>query len=490
MKKSLYFFLAFILTTHLSYSQQFAISLDGKKGSLESTFSSHTRDVLLVSDNEEVNILFIKVNDGTNDNSKFYEIENEGSLLEGAQKIKNDGNFHKVTFPEKVFDVAFKIFQVSAASVKTGNGIEFSPIFKPAANSSSNGNPSSRTTGKVVDEIPTGGLKSIWSTVNSIIINERYELTKFGYEEKSKGIVHIFLNQFGGSIGSAMPQGSSTKKYMVHIIYLDDKNNPTNIYSIEQTSGGFYGGIIFENDEFQQESATLPKWYESRIALTSSNSDDISFTVSRSDIGSGVTEVVASHTIKIAKSYNVTINAGFIESWVTLPSYDMYYNPSNDVNTVIESTSKQGLMTTVSATLYASIPYIITNLLNKNSSDSENDVKMVGRNFFDDHKIYERIYPTVGIKLGENGVNNFLGGLSWEFARGASLFGGVHVTSIDKFKTAPLYSSGEEFIFGETEISQEDFDIRFKEDGKTAVDFAVGLNLDLRLLLSLRNTEF
>src|ERR1051326_7189074 len=96
--------------------------------------------------------------------------------------------------------------------------------------------------------------------------------------------------------------------------------------------------------------------------------------------------------------------------------------------------------------------------------------KVEGRSFVDDHKIYERIYPTAGIRLNDRLLEDvFLGG-KWEFIRGGSLFIGYHSGRIN------VLNVDKSFEFEKTYITQSSFDL--KTNTKRKGDFCIGLNLD------------
>jgi len=105
------------------------------------------------------------------------------------------------------------------------------------------------------------------------------------------------------------------------------------------------------------------------------------------------------------------------------------------------------------------------------------DYKLEGRNFVDDHKIYERIYPTAGISLNERLLDDvFLGG-KWEFIRGGSIFVGYHWGKVN------VLNVEDDFEFEKTPMSQASFNL--KTNTKRRGDVCFGFNLDVRIVTNL-----
>lgn len=92
-------------------------------------------------------------------------------------------------------------------------------------------------------------------------------------------------------------------------------------------------------------------------------------------------------------------------------------------------------------------------------------------------EIYERIYPTVGIGLNEDFLDNIFVGGKWEFIRGGSLFVGYHWGKVN------VLNVDESFEFEKTYITKASFDL--KTDTKFKGDLSIGLNLDIRIITNL-----
>lgn len=102
--------------------------------------------------------------------------------------------------------------------------------------------------------------------------------------------------------------------------------------------------------------------------------------------------------------------------------------------------------------------------------------RLTGRNFLDDHKIYERFYPTVGVGVSNRILENFFYGINWEIARGLSLFGGWHYGKVRTFEK-PGY------IPGQTPVTPDEFEFYQKNKWKT--ETVVGAKLDILIIRNL-----
>ncbi len=106
--------------------------------------------------------------------------------------------------------------------------------------------------------------------------------------------------------------------------------------------------------------------------------------------------------------------------------------------------------------------------------------KLTGRNFLDDHKIWERIFPAIGVAISDKAFKNLFFGANWELARGASVFAGVHYGEVNTF------NADVNFKFEQTVIDEADFRLRSNREWKHR--FAIGANLDVLIITNLFRT--
>jgi len=296
--------------------------------------------------------------------------------------------------------------------------------------------------------------------------------------------VHIFLDMDGNCINATIPQGVSNLQYVIHILYLEAKDNSQIInYSINQTEGEFDGALVFNNSGFELMSGredTVLVW-SNREFLLSTSTRDIKFDVIRTIVDDksqpfkSARTVLASYTIKISKVYHGTIDAGFLSTSLANPNYELVNSPTNNDEKVVKKSedSRRGIVTAMATFYFSPIIFIEKFLFGQDIAG----YKLYGRNFLDDHKIYERIYPSIGISLNETVFENFFFGLNWEIARGGSLFVGFHYGKINTFNTEG------DFKFGETVVNDGGFELR--KGTRWLTKLAVGANIDVTIVKSL-----
>lgn len=319
-----------------------------------------------------------------------------------------------------------------------------------------------------------------------IIIPTSSSTTSTAY--KGDNFVHIFYDQNGGLLLSTVPQGISNKQYVVHVIYMTDKDQPTRIdYSIEQTAGEYSDALVFWNDgqlsTFQYQSGKNEKIiyeWKHKEQLLSTSTSDIKFNLYRNVITAAEPftidkKLMASGVIKMSKVYHGSFNIGIVNSRLSNPTFTMVESPWDSSQYVVkQSESGSRIVITGMATFYASPVIWFEKLILRREIAS---YKLTGRNFLDDHKIYERIYPVVGLSLDNHARQNLFYGMNWEFARGGAIYFGVHYGRVNTFDT-----SGD-FVIGSTPITQRGFD--FRNGTKMQADWAFGFNLDLIVVRNL-----
>lgn len=296
--------------------------------------------------------------------------------------------------------------------------------------------------------------------------------------------VHIFIDMDGNCINATIPQGVSNLQYVVHILYLVVKDNSQFAdYSINQTEGEFDGALVFNNSGIELMSGredTVLVW-SNREFLLSTSTSDIKFDVVRTIVDDksqpfkSARTVLASYTIKMSKVYHGTIDAGFLSTSLANPKYELVNSPTNNDEKVVKKSeeSRRGIVTAMATFYFSPIIFIEKFLFGQDIAG----YKLYGRNFLDDHEIYERIYPSIGISLNETVFENFFFGLNWEIARGGSLFVGFHYGKINTFNTEG------DFKFGETVVNDGGFELR--KGTRWLTKLAVGANIDVTIVKSL-----
>jgi len=313
--------------------------------------------------------------------------------------------------------------------------------------------------------------------------------TRFG----GPGYTHLFFDQNGNSLIHSIPVGVARTKYVVHIIYLVPKNNPMNVdYKVVQDPADIDEGIVIQNDGSLQNNLVLHslkptdkdlefEWRHYEIDLTPS-SNDIKFDIVRSgyqlnnnNLEMSPPVTVASRMIKMKKIYHGTIEVGIVQTNVENPTYALFTSPADASQKVVKRTGDgKRILATAMYTFYLSPVVLIEKLFQPSKVQN---YRIEGRSFVDDHKIYERIYPSIGIGLNDRLLDNVFLGLKFEFIRGGSFFAGYNRSKVNVFE------AGGSFKFGDTPITQESFDIKSTTRWKGG--FCFGLNLDVRIVMNL-----
>jgi hypothetical protein len=308
--------------------------------------------------------------------------------------------------------------------------------------------------------------------------------TPFGYiSPKDKDhIIHVFFDYLGNSLMSTPPSGISNAQYMVHIYYPSSSAEPDKIsYSVKQKSGSFNSSLVFNNTNIRgsipgilQSGEKIDKITHKSILLATAT-DDLSFdVVASSKDGSTITKtVLESYTIKMSPTYHGSFDIGLIKTKLSNPIYTMVQLPGTTDSVVKQTNESPKMVATVMASFYVSPIILLESLLGIKSSPF---YKITGRNFLDDHKIYERFYPTIGIGVSDKALQNFFFGINWEIARGLAVFGGWHYGKVHTFNM-PGYK------VMETKVTRDQFDFYQNDHWETGKAF--GAKIDIMVIRNL-----
>lgn len=306
--------------------------------------------------------------------------------------------------------------------------------------------------------------------------------------------VHVFFDHRGNSLFSTIPQGISNMKYVVHIVYLADAKDPGGTsYSVRQTQGEFSDALSILNGDLpiptrfsnQSEGGGCPHRWEWKITsfVLRTSTNNIEFQIYRNADGldkngrfTSKSTHLSTNTIPMSKVYHASIDIGFINSRLSDPTFTLVSSAQGDTTVVKRGESGDRGFVTLMATFYTS-PVM---LLKRKGTIP--DFKRTGRNFLDDHEWYERIFPCVGVGISDEAFENLFLGLNWEFARGGSLWFGYHYGRVNVY-----HEPDEDFEFGETPTSQNEFDLRTDTQWVWSdLDKpSFGVNLDIRLVTRL-----
>lgn len=315
------------------------------------------------------------------------------------------------------------------------------------------------------------------------------EATPFGFIDPSdkKQKIHIFFDQFGNSLMSTIPQGISNAQYTVHIIYPFTLSQTNNIsYSIKQKTGSFSSALLFNNSNIRSKNIGETQSGEKYAGITErkfllgTSTDDLTFDIvvaSKENEKINKT-VLETYTIKMSPVYHGSFDIGLFRTDLSNPTFTLTQLP-NSTDQVVKKTdeSPKGIVT-VMATFYVS-PIILAESIFGKGKKKIPFYKLTGRNFLDDHKLFERFYPTIGVSVSDKSFENIFYGINWEIARGLSIFGGFHYGKVNTF-TMPNFQPGV------THVTNEEFQLYQNNKWKTSTAF--GVTVDISIIKNLFGT--
>lgn len=331
-----------------------------------------------------------------------------------------------------------------------------------------------------------GGKPDVQGSIGDYL-NANYpalEPTPFGFLNKPDNDkrIHIFFDLYGNSLLSTIPQGISNAQYVVHIIYPFSLDEPDKIsYSVKQKTGTFSSALLFNNagfragKEFNFQGGEKYHGITERKFLLGTATDDLSFdiTATTSD-GTTITKnTLESYTIKMSPVYHGSFDVGLIKTNLSDPDFSLVQHPDGTKQVVKQTGESPKGIVTIMASFYVSPVIVLESIFGKKKIPF---YKLTGRNFLDDHKLYERFYPTIGVGINDKIFENIFYGINWELARGLSIFGGWHTGKVHTFE-----KSGYEA--GITPVTNEEFEFYKNTRWKTST--AIGVKLDIMIVRNL-----
>ncbi len=477
MKHTLMFAIIFFLYIQVGYTQDFTLSING------SPFIINSSNLKVVLPPTITSVSSMSISTASTSSNKRY------FFCYGAvkEKFNGDGQVHPLDKDQYVVpDKGYSIYETTDG-IALGNKVLQFDIIGQQANQKSGIQFPSETIEQFFD-----------NQYGTNVVSTRYGLVLKNGNTKYKGnnYTHVFFDQYGNSIFSAIPPGIPERQYVIHIIYMAPEKKSTLMYSVNETSGGFNAVLNIQNADIRAQLTnsilkaagtgnTTPSqviqyiWYDQEMLLSTST-DDISFDINRILINPDTIynfskTKIGSYTIKMTTTYNISMDVGLINSHLENPTYQLQPSASDPTQNVVKKTNggNRGIVT-IMATFYTSpIVLIEKYLLKKNIPQ----YKVWGRNYLDDHSLFERIYPSVGIGFTDNALQNLFYGINWEIVRGGAVFIGGHYGQVNVFN-APVG-----FVYGESTITQADFNLRQNTAWRS--DFSIGIKVDVKVVTSL-----
>lgn len=474
------------------YGQDYQIRIGGESGT---TVDISKIPNSLVFD-KEIKSLEIKKTKADS-NPKVFKITDDTN----SYTFLTDGQFHTVSFPKDIREIGLLI----KSENEEAQGTPFI-LHKSKTGFSSIAADNSTVTSTMIlmpkekdaTEFITQTLfkEQIFDLEGVGLIIKKGSKSKVNTEYIGQNYIHLFFDQNGNSLIRSIPLGISGASYVVHVIYLSpkDENNQSAInYSINQSTPDMDEGVMIrgsgdlQNNQIHLEgkesnNKTIQYIWRDSETLLSPSSFDIKFDIVRTSYNINQDGIqyndpiaVASKIIKVKKVYHGSIDVGILKSNLENPTFVLTQSDADPNQMVVKKTNTGSrILASAMYTFYLSPIILLEKLFNPSKV---RNYRIEGRSFVDDHKIYERIYPTVGVSLSEKVLENVFVGGKWEFIRGGSLFVGYHWGKVN------ILEVERDFEFEKTFLTQSSFDLKNKTKFKGG--FAIGLNLDIRIITNL-----
>lgn len=469
-----FFFLAFGCLCFLNAPAQFVMKIKDGTAATETTLSDGQTVVII----KKPDAIELK----TGNDGKTYTISFGAQIPD--TDFKGDGSYHAINFKPVTFDE--QTGETAAIQIKEkGNANPPLLTFKLAIT----------PTGEAATKSPADTTRhAVGRTLQQYVDFLGFNLNNLEFKQYGiivisgntpyvgKQYIHIFLDQYGNSIYGTIPQGISDRQYVVHVFYQTGINSDLQVFDVKKTKGSFNPALNFLNSDIRADNtaAKSKKLNEPPLAwvhkefLLATSTNDLGFDLTRTSIPDATkpydykNEKVASYTINMTPVYHGSFNFGFVSSRLKNPTYTLLPNPANTAENVVKAKEgdNRGIVT-VMATIYTS-PVVLLQKAFRGKEVPWN--KTYGRNFLDDHRFFERIYPAIGVGFTDKTFENIFYGFNWEVVRGAGLFAGWHWGKINTFRTDG------NFQFEKTPVTQEDFNLR--ADRKWDTKFSIGVNVD------------
>jgi hypothetical protein len=286
--------------------------------------------------------------------------------------------------------------------------------------------------------------------------------TKFGIQERTGAyidahhVVHLFVDNFGKYYGYGAPTVATEQySYQVHILTADCLKAS---YNFDFTGAYNPQFNIDSNSPSSAKAQSNPGGITILVkdcAVIGPFTDKFSFNLTRNV--NGKSETVVNPTIPVAKMYYVSVTIGLLGTTLKNPQNisKAPLNKTGDTTLIADDPKTRGLLS-IMAIYYPS-----------------------GRSFlfppsggpFD----ISRIGIVVGTQVGDSANQNFLLGLSHDFARGGAFTYGIH------FGDRNVVSGAPNFKYGTDKFTLPELNVKKAWN----VGFFFGVSIDTRVALQL-----
>lgn len=241
---------------------------------------------------------------------------------------------------------------------------------------------------------------------------ERFYNNELGiYLEKN--VVHIFLDQNGNFIETAIPT-TATEKYIYQFHVFQEKQSFKD-YSFRFSWQGKYsptfnmerGGVEADAGQSSEIVNDSPEMVMLSFEKIGPFTENFKVKLETIENSNKVKEVLIEQTVRVAKLYHVSISTGLITTTLRDPqNIQTFALPNGDSTLIADDPSLRGVVTLFATYYPKGRSFLLT------PSGSLIDVSRLG--------------IQVGAQLNNNLAENFFLGLSHDFARGGSFSYGAH----------------------------------------------------------------
>ncbi|HAQ20772.1 MAG TPA: hypothetical protein DCR40_16300 [Prolixibacteraceae bacterium] len=305
-------------------------------------------------------------------------------------------------------------------------------------------------------------IKLKYGTFANIYTDKKNNIIKAG------NTVHIFLDEYGKTYFTSLPTTAREDfNYQFHVFYYPDsiKGIILDYDGTYDPSFDIYGTkpkiSLSGTDKDVKDGEKIIGPQEIAFGKIGPFSNTFTFTIKKTVHNPetnkyGKATIIAGKTIRVAKVHHISITAGLISSSLSNPTdFEKYPLAYGDTTIIANDPLDRGLITLM-VTFYP----MPRNLL------------------FAPTNWKERIGFVVGTRIDKNYNENFLCGVSFDIARGASLTGGLHYGRVNRLASHSDFNYGKDKFVGELKTKMQ-----------WELGTYIGVNIDLRVFELLFNPQ-
>ena len=313
------------------------------------------------------------------------------------------------------------------------------------SSNNSNGNSNNDTNGSQNSSFSRSQIQS--AARNKLTNDPNFDIEKFYNNDLGiyleKNVVHVFLDQNGNFIETAIPT-TATEKYIYQFHIFQEKQSFDD-YSFMFSWQGRYtptfnmerGGEDVDEAQSSEIANASPDMVMLSFEKIGPFTENFKVKMERINKDNKVDKVLIDQNIKVAKLYHVSISTGLISTTLRDPqNIQTFALPNGDSTLIADDPSLRGVVTLFATYYPKGRSFLLT----------------PSGNLFDP----SRFAIQVGAQLNSNLAENFFLGLSHDFARGGSFSYGAHFGRRNYVAGKPDFNFGTDiFDLNELVIKKE-----------------------------------